>query len=123
MSACRCNIHQPEEKTATPEITWVINSSYCLTANEQFVSCITARTSYIRCNDDDVCFDVIQHLIWNLIVQEDDSLVKPFCRDDNKRWIFIKYCVDYYYTYFVPKCCYSDNRNLLTVMEAGGLAP
>jgi hypothetical protein len=29
-------------------------------------------------------------------------LVKPFCRDDNKRWIFIKYCVDYYYTYFVP---------------------
>ena len=30
------------------------------------------------------------------------SCMKPFCRDDNKRWIFIKYCVDYYYTYFVP---------------------
>ena len=29
---------------------------------------------------------------------QDDRLAKQFCRDDNKRWIFIKYCVDYYYT-------------------------
>ena len=31
----------------------------------------------------------------------------------------------YYFTYFVPvfKYCYSDSRNLWTVMRAGGLAP
>ena len=44
---------------------------------------------------------VIRCLIWNQAVWEDDHVVKTFCRDDNKRWIFIKYCVDYYYTYFV----------------------
>jgi hypothetical protein len=27
-------------------------------------------------------------------VEEDDRLVKPFCRDDNKRWICIQYGVD-----------------------------
>ena len=44
---------------------------------------------------------IIRRLIWNQAVWEDDHVVKTFCRDDNKRWIFIKYCVDYYYTYFV----------------------
>ena len=44
---------------------------------------------------------VIRRLIWNPAVWEDDHVVKTFCRDDSKRWIFIKYCVDYYYTYFV----------------------
>ena len=33
--------------------------------------------------------------------------------------------IDNYFTYFVPvfKYCYSDSRNLWTVMRAGGLAP
>ena len=37
----------------------------------------------------------------------------------------IWYCFDNYFTYFVPvfKYCYSDSRNLWTVMRAGGLAP
>jgi hypothetical protein len=37
----------------------------------------------------------------------------------------IWYCFDNYFTYFVPvfKYCYSDSRNLWTVMKAGGLAP
>ena len=37
----------------------------------------------------------------------------------------IWYRVDNYYTYFVSvfKYCYSDSRNLWTVMRAGGLAP
>jgi hypothetical protein len=36
-------------------------------------------------------------------------------------WIW--YCFDNYFTYFVPvfKYCYSDSRNLWTVMRAGGL--
>ena len=35
-----------------------------------------------------------------------------------------RYCFDNYFTYFVPvfKYCYSDSRNLWTVMRAGGLA-
>ena len=39
--------------------------------------------------------------------------------------IMIWYCFDNYFTYFVPvfKYCYSDSRNLWTVMRAGGLAP
>jgi hypothetical protein len=37
-------------------------------------------------------------------------------------WIW--YCFDNYFTYFVPvfKYCYSDSRNIWTVMRAGGLA-
>jgi hypothetical protein len=37
----------------------------------------------------------------------------------------IWYCFDNYFTYFVPvfKYCYSDSRNLWTVMRAEGLAP
>ena len=37
----------------------------------------------------------------------------------------IWYCFDNYFTYFVPvfKYCYSDSRNLWTVMRSGGLAP
>ena len=36
----------------------------------------------------------------------------------------IWYCFDNYFTYFIPvfKYCYSDSRNLWTVMRAGGLA-
>ena len=30
-------------------------------------------------------------------------ILSQYClSDDNLRWIFIKYCVDYYYTHFVP---------------------
>ena len=38
---------------------------------------------------------------------------------------FLSSCFDNYFTYFVPvfKYCYSDSRNLWTVMRAGGLAP
>ena len=56
-------------------------------------------------------------------IKEDDRLVKPFYRDNNKRWILIKYSVDYYYSYFVAVLLIRDNRNRLTIMEAGGLAP
>ena len=40
----------------------------------------------------------------NLLVYiiNDNRLVKTFCRDYNKRQMFIKYCVDHYYTCFVP---------------------
>jgi hypothetical protein len=48
-----------------------------------------------------------------------------------KNWIyhhstgFLNNRFDNYFTYFVPvfKYCYSDSRNLWTVMRAGGLAP
>jgi hypothetical protein len=33
--------------------------------------------------------------------RNDPDLVQAF-PVDNKRWIFIKYCVDYYHAYFVP---------------------
>jgi hypothetical protein len=41
------------------------------------------------------------------------------------RRVSLWYCFDNYFTYFVPvfKYCYSDSRNLWTVMRAGGLAP
>jgi hypothetical protein len=37
----------------------------------------------------------------------------------------IWYCFDNYFTYFVPvfRYCYSDSRNLWTVMRTGGLVP
>jgi hypothetical protein len=40
-------------------------------------------------------------------------------------FLVLWYCFDNYFTYFVPvfKYCYSDSRNLWTVMRAGGLAP
>ena len=39
--------------------------------------------------------------------------------------MFNEFSFDNYFTYFVPvfKYCYSDSRNLWTVMRAGGLAP
>jgi hypothetical protein len=42
-----------------------------------------------------------------------------------KKNIEQEYCFDNYFTYFVPvfKYCYSDSRNLWTVMRAGGLVP
>ena len=36
-------------------------SDNCLTPNEQHFSHIMATTSYIQCNDDDVCFVLDQH--------------------------------------------------------------
>ena len=36
--------------------------------------------------------------------------VIKFVSEDNKRWIFIKYCVEYYYTYFAPVLFVSDDN-------------
>ena len=53
--------------------------------------------------------------------------VKNFLVNVWSKNIFDIYVTEYgnYFTYFVPvfKYCYSDSRNLWTVMRAGGLAP
>ena len=77
-------------------------------------------------------FRILSHLsevLWAKGLSEvmnDSSLVGTFCRDDNNDGfssstalttiipILSQYCLKY--------CC-SDNRNLLTVMKAGGLVP
>ena len=52
---------------------WV--SSFCLTPNEQFLSYSMARTSYIRCNDDDVT--VYVSFIASVEVVEQELLTLP----------------------------------------------
>ena len=60
--------------------------------------------------------------IWGKWLRKEDELrVSYFWHLRHRIW----YCFDNYFTYFVPvfKYCYSDSRNLWTVMRAGGLAP
>jgi hypothetical protein len=43
---------------------WV--SDYCFTPNETFFSYIMARTSYIRWDDDNICFVLDQHALLDI---------------------------------------------------------
>jgi hypothetical protein len=54
---------------------------------------------------------------FQIVKMHKDEEVKKDVKD-----IFVIF--DNYFTYFVPvfKYCYSDSRNLCTVMRAGGLA-
>jgi hypothetical protein len=44
----------------------------------------------------------LQNIHTRYIILFQDRVICVRRWDDNKRWIFIKYCVDYYYTSFVP---------------------
>jgi hypothetical protein len=108
----------------------VYNQSCCGGINMWFSSCILSGfTKGMHCN-----MLILNNGRWGLywLFQwhtNKEIKVLTLVSVYNKTATYLRhriwYCFDNYFTYFVPvfKYCYSDSRNLWTVMRAGGLAP